>query len=99
LPERAKTRFLAPLGRELLLRHNRRVLFVSIFKLLGRLLQAKAGNKLEDVIKNLNHFEVVIFGDLGYVRQSREGMEILFTFLAERYERCCLWVSSSLEPS
>jgi len=60
LPGRGKTHFLAALGRELILRHNRRVLFVPTFKLVGRLLQAKAGNKLEEALKNLDRFEVVI---------------------------------------
>ncbi len=34
--------------------------------------------------------------DLGYVQQSREEMEVLFTFLAERYERRSLMISSNL---
>jgi len=96
LPGRGKTHFLAALGRELILRHNRRVLFISTFKLVGRLLQAKASNQLEEALKNLDRFEVVILDDIGYVQQSREEMEILFTFLAERYERRSLLVSSNL---
>ena len=96
LPGRGKTHFLAALGRELILRHNRRVLFISTFKLVGRLLQAKAKNQLEEALKNLDRFEVVILDDIGYVQQSREEMEILFTFLAERYERRSLLVSSNL---
>jgi DNA replication protein DnaC len=96
LPGRGKTHFLAALGRELILRHNRRVLFVPTFKLVGRLLQAKAGNKLEEALKNLDRFDVVILDDIGYVQQSREEMEVLFTFLAERYERRSLLVSSNL---
>jgi len=96
LPGRGKTHFLAALGRELILRHNRRVLFVPTFKLVGRLLQAKAGNKLEEALKNLDRFEIVILDDIGYVQQSREEMEVLFTFLAERYERRSLLVSSNL---
>jgi len=31
--------------------------------------------------------ELVILGDIGYVQQSAEEMEVLFTFLAERDER------------
>jgi IstB-like ATP binding protein len=38
-------------------------------------------------IKKLAHFECIIIDDLGYVQQSREEMEVLFTLLAERYER------------
>ena len=35
----------------------------------------------------LDGFDAVIIDDIGYVQQGREEMEVLFTFLAERYER------------
>ena len=44
----------------------------------------------------LDKFEVVILDDIGYVQQSREEMEVLFTFLAERYERRSLMITSNL---
>ena len=34
--------------------------------------------------------------DIGYVQQDREEMEVLFTFLSERYERKTLMISSNL---
>ena len=34
--------------------------------------------------------------DLGYVQQSREEMEVLFTLLAERYERGSVLLTSNL---
>jgi DNA replication protein DnaC len=34
--------------------------------------------------------------DLGYVQQSREEMEVLFTLPAERYERGNVFISSNL---
>ena len=39
------------------------------------------------MIKQLSSFEGLIIDDLGYVQQSREEMEALFTLLAERYEQ------------
>ena len=48
------------------------------------------------MIKQLQKFEALIIDDLGYVQQSREEMEVLFTLLAERYERGSLLVSSNL---
>ncbi len=48
------------------------------------------------MIKKLQKFEALIIDDLGYVQQSREEMEVLFTLLAERYERGSLLVSSNL---
>jgi len=41
-------------------------------------------------------FDVVILDDIGYVQQSRDEMEFLFTFLADRYERKSLMISSNL---
>jgi len=60
------------------------------------LLQAKGVNGLEQALRNLDRFEVVILDDIGYVQQSREEMEVLFTFLAERYERRSIMISSNL---
>ena len=39
---------------------------------------------------------MIILDDLGYVQQDREEMEVLFTFLAERYERRSVMISSNL---
>jgi len=38
----------------------------------------------------------LILDDLGYVQQSREEMEVLFTLLAERYERGSVLITSNL---
>jgi DNA replication protein DnaC len=51
---------------------------------------------LERVIKKLHKFEALIIDDLGYVQQSREEMEVLFTLLSERYERGSVLLSSNL---
>jgi len=37
-----------------------------------------------------------VIDDIGYVQQSREEMEVLFTLLAERYERGSLLITSNL---
>lgn len=96
LPGRGKTHFLAALGRELILRHSLRVLFRPTFKLVGQLLAAKRDLRLEAELKRLDRYQIVILDDIGYVQQNREEMEVLFTFLAERYERRCVMISSNL---
>jgi len=96
LPGRGKSHFLAALGRELVLRHKYAVLFTPTFKLVQRLLIAKRELQLESLLRKLDHFEVIICDDLGYVKQEREEMEVLFTFLAERYERRSVMLSSNL---
>ena len=96
LPGRGKSHFLAALGRELILRHKCAVLFTPTFKLVQQLLTAKRDLRLDELLRKLDHFEVVILDDLGYVKQDREEMEVLFTFLAERYERRSVMLSSNL---
>jgi DNA replication protein DnaC len=96
LPGRGKTHFLCALGRELILRRGATVYFTPTFKLVQQLLAAKKELRLDGLLKKLDRFEVIILDDLGYVQQSREEMEVLFTFLAERYERRSVLVSSNL---
>ena len=47
-------------------------------------------------LRRLDRFQVVILDDIGYVQQSREEMEVLFAFLAERYERRSVMITSNL---
>jgi DNA replication protein DnaC len=96
LPGRGKTHFLCALGRELILRRGCPIYFTPTFKLVQQLLAAKKDLRLSSLLKKLDRFDAVILDDLGYVQQSREEMEVLFTFLAERYERRSVWVSSNL---
>ncbi|MCP5516657.1 MAG: ATP-binding protein [Verrucomicrobiales bacterium] len=96
LPGRGKTHFLAAVGRELVLRHRYPVLFTPTFKLVQRLLAAKQELRLESELKRLDRFAAVILDDIGYVQQDRQEMEVLFTFLAERYERRSVLISSNL---
>jgi DNA replication protein DnaC len=96
LPGRGKSHCLAALARELILRHEYTVLFTPTFKLVQQLLVAKQALKLDGFLKKLDRYAVVVLDDIGYVQQSREEMEVLFTFLAERYERRSVMITSNL---
>ena len=95
LPGRGKTHLLCAIGHELI-RRGHTVLFISTCHLVQRLLAARQELKLERVLARLESFDAVIVDDIGYVQQSREEMEVLFTFLAERYERKSVLLSSNL---
>jgi DNA replication protein DnaC len=95
LPGTGKTHLAAALGYEWVQR-SYSVLFIPTFKLVGGLLRAKRDYELERELRRLDRFQVVILDDLGYVQQSREEMEVLFTFLAERYERRSVVITSNL---
>ena len=94
-PGSGKTMLLSALGDQLV-KQGRSVCFSTCQMLLQELLRAKRDLRLERVIKKLHKFEALIIDDLGYVQQSREEMEVLFTLLSERYERGSVLVSSNL---
>jgi DNA replication protein DnaC len=95
LPGTGKTHLAAALGYEWI-QNNYSVLFAPTYKLVGRLLRVKRDYELERELRRLDRFQVVILDDIGYVQQSREEMEVLFTFLAERYERRSVVITSNL---
>jgi DNA replication protein DnaC len=94
-PGSGKTHALCAVSQELV-RLSRRVLFTKCNLLVQELLAAKRDLRLPTVIKRLSQWEVLYIDDLGYVQQSREEMEVLFTLLAERYERGSVLVTSNL---
>src|SRR5207253_8722967 len=94
-PGSGKTHLLAAIGQELV-RGGRRVLFAKCGLLVQHLLSAKKDLKLSKVLKQLAAYPALIVDDLGYVQQSREEMEVLFTLLAERYERGSVLLTSNL---
>jgi DNA replication protein DnaC len=94
-PGSGKTHLLSALGQELA-RSGRRVLSRKCGLLVQDLLLAKRDLKLPALLKRLAGYEALIVDDLGYVQQSREEMEVLFTLLAERYERGSVLLTSNL---
>jgi DNA replication protein DnaC len=95
LPGRGKTHVLCAIGNALVQRGHQ-VLFVPTYKLVQRLLAAKEQLRLDKELHRLDIYDVVILDDIGYVQQNRDEMEVLFTFLAERYERKSVLISSNL---
>ncbi len=96
LAGRGKTHFVAAIAREWICRHQLHVLFVPAFRLVTQLLAAKRDLKLPQAIARLQRFDAVVIDDIGYVQQSREEMEVLFHFLAERYEKKSVVITSNL---
>ncbi len=77
-------------------RQGRPSYFVPCVLLVQRLLLAKAELWLEKELRRLDKFEALIIDDIGYVQQSREEMEVLFTLLAHRYEHRSVLITSNL---
>ena len=94
-PGTGKSHCLCALGEQLVQR-GRSVLFTKCSLLVQQLLVAKRDLRLPKLIKRLLRFDALIIDDLGYVQQTREEMEVLFTLLAERYERGSVLLTSNL---
>ncbi|HEX4169770.1 MAG TPA: IS21-like element helper ATPase IstB [Bryobacteraceae bacterium] len=94
-PGSGKTHLLQAVGQELI-RKGRRIFFTSCEMLVQELLIAKRDLKLSKLIKKYARYEGMIIDDLGYIRQTREEMEVVFTLLAERYERGSVLLTSNL---
>ena len=94
-PGSGKTHLLCAIGQALIYQ-GRRVLFTPCNLLVQDLLIAKRDLKLARLLKRLGKYEALIIDDIGYVQHSREEMEVLFTLLADRYERCSVMLTSNL---
>ena len=66
------------------------------YALVQELLGAKRDLDLPRALRKLDLFEAILLDDLGYVQQSPDEAEVLFTLLAERYERRSVLVTSNL---
>ncbi|MBK7192723.1 MAG: ATP-binding protein [Myxococcales bacterium] len=72
------------------------VWFTPAFQLVQQLLAARRDLALPRALRALDAFDVVILDDLGYVQQTPDEAEVLFTLMAERYERRSLILTSNL---
>jgi DNA replication protein DnaC len=94
-PGSGKTHLLCGLCQELV-RQGHTALYASCSLLVQGLLAAKRECKLPQALKRLARVEALLLDDLGYVQQEREEMDVLFTLLAERYERGSVLLTSNL---
>ena len=94
-PGSGKSHLLMALAQELIVMRERRMHFTKSSLLMQDLLAAKRDLRLSREIKRLGRFEGLIIDDLGYIQQSRDDMEVVFTLLAERYERGSVLMTSN----
>jgi DNA replication protein DnaC len=94
-PGTGKTHLLCAIAYELV-KQGHAVLFTSAAMLVQSLLIAKRDLALSQEIKRLDKFEAILIDDIGYIQQNREEMEVLFTLLAERYERRSVLITTNL---
>ena len=90
-----KTHLLCALGQELIYQGHR-VIFYTSSELVHALIHAKQAQALPEFMKQLLRYEALILDGLGYVKHSREEMDVLFHLLAERYERASVLITTHL---
>ena len=95
LPGVGKSHLACALGHALV-DAGRSVLFTPTYQLVQQLLVARRDLTLPRALRALDVFDAVILDDLGYVQQTAEEAEVLFTLMAERYERRSLIITSNL---
>ena len=95
LPGTGKTHALCALGHRLV-EAGHSVLFAPAYRLVQELLAAKRDLDLPRQLRKLDNFDFLLLDDLGYLPQGAEESEVLFTLIAERYERRSLGITSNL---
>ena len=95
LPGAGKTHARCALGHRLV-EAGHSVLFAPAYRLVQELLAAKRDLDLPRQLRKLDNFDFLLLDDLGYLPQGAEESEVLFTLIAERYERRSLGITSNL---
>jgi|TARA_B100000315_G_scaffold257448_1_gene306414 DNA replication protein DnaC len=94
-PGAGKSHAVCAIAHQLVLQGHR-VVFKNCEMLVQELLIAKRDLALPALLRKLRRYEALIIDDIGYVQQNREEMEVLFTLLADRYERASTMITSNL---
>jgi DNA replication protein DnaC len=64
-----------------------RVYFANASNLIERLVKANHENKLEERIKSLTRFQLLIVDEMGYLPFNSEGAHCFFQLISRRYEK------------
>jgi DNA replication protein DnaC len=77
-------------------RQGVRTRFATGAGLVNELIEARSERMINRVIQRHSHYGLLILDELGYVPFSREGAQLLFQVLAERYERGSVIITTNL---
>jgi DNA replication protein DnaC len=89
-----KTHLAAALGYALL-EQSIRVKFTSSTALVQQLQKSREELGLEDALKKLDKYELLILDNIGYVKKSDSESQVLFELIAHRYERGSLLITTN----
>lgn len=89
-----KTHLAAAVGHALIAQ-SKRVKFTSSTALVQELQKAREALSLDDALKKLDKYELLILDDIGYVKKSDSESQVLFELIAHRYERNSLLITTN----
>ena len=92
LPGAGKSHTLCAVGHKLV-ESGRSVLFAPAYRLVQELLAAKRDLALPRQLRKIDNSDFLLLYDLGYLGQVAQESEVLFTLIAERYERRSLGIT------
>lgn len=75
---------------------NYRTRFISCYGLVNELIEARELRDLNRLIQRYSRYDLLILDELGYIPFSKEGSELLFQVLAERYEKGSIMITTNL---
>jgi DNA replication protein DnaC len=91
-----KTHLATALGVEAISRHGKRVRFYSTVELVTVLEQEKASGRAGRLAHQLQHLDLVILDELGYLPFSQSGGALLFHLLSTLYEHTSVIITTNL---
>jgi len=77
-------------------KQNCRTRFITCYGLVNELLEAREERDLQRLLQRYARYDLLILDELGYIPFSKEGGELLFQVLAERYERGSVMITTNL---
>ncbi len=77
-------------------KNNFRTRFTSCYGLVNELIEARQERALQRIVQRYVRYDLLILDELGYIPFSKEGSELLFQVLAERYEKGSVMITTNL---
>ena len=76
-----------------------RCLFISVSKLIGDLQAAHQSLTLASLLKRLDNYDLLAIDELGYSPHTKEGADLFFQLISQRYERRSVLITTNLTYS
>jgi DNA replication protein DnaC len=73
-----------------------RVAFATAQQWVSRLEEAQERNTLDQELKRLERYQLLIVDEVGYLPLERQAANLLFALVSRRYERGCIVITSAL---